>query len=81
MERTILADGSVRRQLDGLLLVRADVTRYDAQSRQIMARFAVVGPPTMILLNSAGKEVDGTRTVGMTVVNDLLSKIAAAVRD
>jgi thiol:disulfide interchange protein DsbD len=80
MERTILADDNVRHQLDRLRLIRADVTRYDAQSRQIMERFAVIGPPTMILLNLAGREVDGTRTVGMTVVNDFLSKIAAAVR-
>jgi thioredoxin:protein disulfide reductase len=80
VERTILADDNVRRQLDGLRLIRADVTRYDAQSRLIMERFAVVGPPTMILLDTAGREVDGTRTIGMTVVNDFLSKIAAAMR-
>ncbi len=80
MERTVLADENVRRQLDGLRLIRADVTRYDAQSRRIMERFAVVGPPTLIFLNPVGKEVEGARTVGATVVDDFLAKIAAAER-
>ena len=80
MERTVLADGNVRRRLNGVRLIRADVTRYDAQSRSIMKRFAVVGPPTLIFLNPMGTEVEGARTVGATVADDFLAKIAAAER-
>jgi thioredoxin:protein disulfide reductase len=40
----------------------------------------VIGPPTLIFLNAAGKEVDGTRIVGTTVVDDILDKVAAAER-
>jgi thiol:disulfide interchange protein DsbD len=80
MERTVLADENVRRRLDGMQLIRADVTRYDAQSRHIMQRFAVVGPPTLIFLNPAGTEVESARSVGATVVDDFLAKIAASER-
>jgi thiol:disulfide interchange protein DsbD len=80
MERTVLADENVRRRLNGMRLIRADVTRYDAQSRSIMQRFAVVGPPTLIFLNPTGAEVEGARTVGATVADDFLAKIAAAER-
>jgi thioredoxin:protein disulfide reductase len=78
MERTVFADANVRQRLNGVKLIRADMTRYDVTSRELMKRFAVIGPPTLIFLSPAGAEVEGTRTVGKTEVNDLLSKIAAA---
>ena len=56
------------------------MTRYDSLSKELMERFAVIGPPTLIFLNAAGKEVSGTRIVGMTAVDDVLSKVAAAER-
>lgn len=80
MERTLLADDAVRQQLNRLRLIRADMTRYDTASRKLMERFAVVGPPTLIFLDAAGREVDGTRVIGMTAVTDFLSKITAAER-
>jgi thiol:disulfide interchange protein DsbD len=80
MERTVFADATVRDRLNGLRLIRADMTRYDAASRKLMERFAVVGPPTLIFLSPAGAEVDGTRIVGTTAVDDFLTKIAAAER-
>lgn len=80
MERTLLADDAVRQQLNRLRLIRADMTRYDTASRKLMERFDVVGPPTLIFLDAAGREVDGTRVIGMTAVTDFLSKITAAER-
>lgn len=80
MERTVFADAAVRGRLSGLRLIRADMTRYDTASRKLMERFAVVGPPTLIFLSPAGAEVDGTRIVGTTAVDDFLTKIAAAER-
>ncbi len=80
MERTVLADEKVRLRLDAMQLIRADVTRNDAQSQSIMQRFAVVGPPTLIFLNAAGREVEDARTVGATAVDDFLARIAAAER-
>lgn len=80
MERTVFVDAAVRSRLNGLRLIKADMTRYDAASRRLMERFAVVGPPTLVFLNPAGAEVDGTRIVGATAVGDFLTKIATAQR-
>jgi thiol:disulfide interchange protein DsbD len=80
MERSVLADETVRQRLGRLRLIRADMTRFDRSSKRLMERFAVIGPPTLIFLNAAGKEIEGTRIVGMTVVDDILSKVAAAER-
>jgi thioredoxin:protein disulfide reductase len=80
MERDVLAEVNVRHRLDGVRLIRADVTRYDAQSRSIMQRFSVVGPPTLIFLNPVGKEVEAARVIGATAVGDFLGKLAIAER-
>jgi thiol:disulfide interchange protein DsbD len=80
MERTVFADEAVRLRLSGLRLIRADMTRYDPASKMLMKRFAVVGPPTLIFLDATGREVDGTRIIGATAVDDFLDKIAAAER-
>jgi thioredoxin:protein disulfide reductase len=76
----VMADQTVRRRLGRLRLIRADMTRFDASSKKLMERFAVIGPPTLVFLNAAGKEVDGTRIVGATVVDEIIRKIAAAER-
>ncbi|WP_210348705.1 protein-disulfide reductase DsbD [Bradyrhizobium sp. CCBAU 53338] len=80
MERTVFADEAVRQRLSALRLIRADMTRYDLASKKLMERFAVVGPPTLVFLNTMGREVDGTRMIGTTAVHDLLDKIAVAER-
>lgn len=80
MERTVFADEAMRLRLSGLRLIRADITRYDLASEKLMERFAVVGPPTLIFLDAMGREVDGTRIIGTTAVDDFLDKIAAAER-
>jgi len=80
MESTVLANDAVRQRLAKLRLIRADMTQYGAASRKLMERFSVIGPPTLIFLGAAGREVDGTRIIGATAVEDLLSKIAAAER-
>jgi thiol:disulfide interchange protein DsbD len=80
MERTVFADPQVRRNMRGLRLIRADLTDFDASRRKLMQRFSVVGPPTLIFLDPAGKEIDGTRTLGSVDVNDFLGRIARARR-
>lgn len=80
MERTLLADETVRQRLSQVHLIRADMTQFDRVSMKLMERFAVIGPPTLVFLDASGREVDGTRIIGTTAVDDLLTKIAAAER-
>lgn len=65
LERTVFADPAVHERMRDISLIRADVTRPDADSEALMHRFHVAGPPTLIFLDpKAGTEIAGTRTIG-----------------
>jgi thioredoxin:protein disulfide reductase len=80
MERNIFAKDVVRQQLGGMLLIRADLTHYDLSSKNLMQRFAVVGPPTVVFLNPDGSEIKEARVVGDVGVDNFLNKVARAWR-
>lgn len=80
MERNIFAKDEVRQQLRGMLLIRADLTHYDLSSKNLMQRFAVVGPPTVVFLNPDGTEIRDARIVGDVGVDGFLNKVAKAWR-
>jgi len=80
MERTVLSSVAVRERLRGFRLIRADMTHFDAPAKQLMQRFAVVGPPTLIFLTSAGKEVDAARIVGAVGVDEFLETLTRLQR-
>ena len=75
-ERTVLADAGIRKRLKAVSVIRADVTRDDSDSRALMRRFGVIGPPTLILMRSDGDEVQGARTEGELSVENLTRCLA-----
>lgn len=75
-ERTVLADAGIRERLRAVSVIRADVTRDDPDSRALMRRFEVVGPPTLILMRPDGEEVREARTEGELSVEDLTRRLA-----
>ena len=75
-ERTVMADAGIRERLKAVSVIRADVTRDDADTRALMRRFAVVGPPTLILMRPDGDEVREARTEGALTVEDLTRRLA-----
>ncbi len=80
MERNVFSQDAVRQELRGMLLVRADLTHFDQDSKNLMKRFAVVGPPTIVFLNPNGSEIQEARVVGDIGVAGFLSKLAKALR-
>jgi thiol:disulfide interchange protein DsbD len=80
MERSIFSKDEVRQQLRGMVLIRADLTHYDLSSKNLMQRFAVAGPPTIVFLNPDGSEVKDARVVGNVSIDDFLDKVAKAWR-
>ena len=75
-EQTVLADAGIREMLKFVSVVRVDVTRSDADTRALMQRFDVVGPPTLILFRADGAEVREARTEGELSVDDLKRRLA-----
>ena len=65
MDRTVFSDPVVRERLRDFDLIRADATDYNGDSRSLLRRFGVVGPPTVIFLDAdLGEEVANTRIIG-----------------
>ncbi len=82
VDRTVFSDPVVRERLREFELIRADATNYNDDSRSLMKRFGVVGPPTVIFLGARdGKEAAATRIVGpfnSTTFLNLLNHLPAA---
>ena len=80
MDRTVFSQAAVRRELSDFLLVRADLTNFGREGQELMNRFGVVGPPTVVFLKADGSEIHGARLVGGADVAEFLSKVAIALR-
>ncbi len=65
MDKEIFAQADIQQQLNGWLLLRADVTNNTDSDRELMQRFQVFGPPA-ILFFEQGLELSQTRIVGET---------------
>lgn len=76
MDRTVFSDPAVRERLRDFDLIRVDATNYNDDSRSLMKRFDVVGPPTVIFLDAdEGREAADTRIIGPVDSTAFLSRI------
>ncbi len=78
MERFTFSDPAVATALSGVVLLQADVTAVDADDLQLMQRFGIVGPPTIIFFGSDGREAAEFRLVGFKGAEEFAEHVAAA---
>ncbi|NBJ10707.1 protein-disulfide reductase DsbD [Microvirga arsenatis] len=79
IDRTVFADPTVQARLKDVAFIRADVTDYNDGSRNLMQRFGVVGPPTILFLDpKTGQELAPARTIGTIDADGFLQKLTAA---
>ena len=64
MERYTFTDASVQAALEGTVLLRADVTRNDADDQALLKHFGIFGPPTIAFYGPDGVERRNFRVVG-----------------
>jgi thiol:disulfide interchange protein DsbD len=64
MERYTFSEPAVSEALEGMLLIKADVTANDARDRELLNRFGIFGPPTIAFFDASGKELRAFRQVG-----------------
>lgn len=70
-ERTLFLEPTTQARLQRLTVIKADVTANDGDSRALMTRFAVAGPPTMFLLDAkSGREIGSDRMIGTISLED-----------
>ena len=79
MERFTFSDPQVQAALDGVVLLKADVTANTADHRALMRELGIVGPPAILFYNPAGVEQRGQRVVGFKNATEFKVTIDAAL--
>jgi len=74
----VLADAAIRERVAAMPAVVVDITDYDDETRALLSRFSVAGPPTLFLLDAAGREIPGSRLVGPITVADVEARLGRA---
>jgi thiol:disulfide interchange protein DsbD len=64
MEKTVFAQPQVRDALQGVRLLRLDVTTDNADSRELLNRYKVPGPPSLLWIGPDGAERRSQRITG-----------------
>ena len=78
MERYTFTDPAVQAALRSTVLLRADVTRNDADDEALLRRFGIFGPPTIAFYGADGRERSGYRVVGYMKADAFASRTRAA---
>ena len=63
MEKQTFRDPAVRARLQGMVLLRADVTANSEDDRALLKRFGLFGPPGIVFFDAKGAE-SPTRVIG-----------------
>lgn len=74
IEKEVFGDPRVQRSLAGVLLLRADVTANDARHRELMRTHQVIGPPTVMMFDTEGRERREARLVGEFTARQFLQR-------
>jgi len=64
MEAYTFNDQRVKRQLNKMILVQADVTENSADNQALLKHFNLIGPPAILFFSPMGQEVRNTRVIG-----------------
>jgi len=80
MDRYTFTDAAVIDALDGMLLLKADVTANDSEDQALLKRFGIFGPPTIAFFDVEGNEMRGLRQVGFAPAQAFATHIGAARR-
>ncbi len=79
MERDVFPDPNVVAALNDFRLIEVDVTDTDAQSRELLNRFNLFGPPSLLFF-SQGEEVRDARIQGEITAPQLVQHLEALRR-
>lgn len=76
MEKEIFSNKSVVDLSKGIKYIKIDVTKNDAEDKEILKFYGIIGPPTVLFYNS-GKELKSMRIIGEVSVETFKEKIIA----
>lgn len=64
MEKEVFGNAEVQAALKDVRVLRPDVTRSNAASRELLSRYQVMGPPTLLMIGPDGQERRSQRITG-----------------
>lgn len=64
MEKFTFVDPRVQARLANTVLLQVDVTANDADDKAMLKRYKLFGPPGIIMFDSKGVEIPGSRVIG-----------------
>ncbi|VTO15131.1 protein-disulfide reductase DsbD [Brevundimonas vancanneytii] len=78
MEREVFQNDEVLAELGAVDLIKVDVTQSTPEVRELLDRYGVVGPPTMIFLSRTSKEAAESRLIGEASARAVLTSLERA---
>jgi thiol:disulfide interchange protein DsbD len=78
MEEYTFTDANVQAALSNTAVLQADVTANDDQDKELLARFGVFGPPTIIFFGTDGQQRHGYEVVGYMKADDFVAHLNKA---
>ncbi len=79
MERYTFTDPGVHQALNGVLLLRADVTANDDEDQALLQHFGIFGPPSIVFFGPDGQERRDFRVVGEMPAAEFAAHVKAAL--
>jgi thiol:disulfide interchange protein DsbD len=74
MEKEVFGDAQVQAALTGVRTLRPDVTQTDPTSRELLNRYQVMGPPTLLFIGPDGEERRTQRITGEVDASQFLNR-------
>ncbi|HBN9859065.1 TPA: protein-disulfide reductase DsbD [Pseudomonas aeruginosa] len=74
MEKEVFGDAQVQAALTGVRILRPDVTQTDPASRELLNRYQVMGPPTLLFIGPDGEERRTQRITGEVDASQFLNR-------
>lgn len=78
IEREVFGNAEVQQALADFVLLRPDVTAAGEESKAIMAKYNILGPPTLLFIGPNGEERRAERIVGELSAKDFLRHVTQA---
>lgn len=64
LDKTTLSDPTVLAAMQGLRLLRVNITDINAENRQLMQQYQILGLPCLVFFDSSGAEITAARVLG-----------------
>lgn len=81
IEREVFGNAEVQAALADVVLLRPDVTAPGQQSKALLDKYSILGPPTILFISPDGEERRGQRVVGELSAKAFIERLQQAQRN